>query len=935
MNDNAEHNTGDPRFQTRGSAIAGDARDARSDPPWLLSHKVELPDVVDAYVERPHLEDRCTATDRRLTLLQAPGGFGKTALLTQCCLRLREIGATVAWLAVDEQDGPVELASYLELAFERAGVKTLDSAENAQSSYAPGVDTDTRAEYRINLLIRSIAQHDNAQCVLALDEVERLRDPDAVLVLNTLLRCAPQKLRFAMAFRERPPELDIAMFTLEGRSEWVTAEDLRFSAPDIARFFETRLSRRELSWVAENSEGWPIALRLYRNAQEAGAVPAVVDADDDTVAAWIETRLWRGLAVDDRDLVLDISLFDWIDPSLIDEATGSSQSGLRIDAMTSLKGLLQTTGGDNSKMRLHSLIREYCARRLFRDNPKRFRTIHAEIAKALARRGHVIEAMRHGAEAGDALLVGKIADGEGGIKMWIRRGLEAVKAVDGWLTAESIATYPRLALLRCVVLATSGDMEGARRVYQNAAFDTAGFTRTAGGEEDESLQLEHLLVLGMLLVWECCNLSGYEPLITAALRRANAADLDPVIRGVMRYGLCLSLNEMTEFEQAQAWLERARADLGGNTLYLTPHIDFQVGLAAMAQGRTQQAEEVYERACVSARPGNLGDATTLMVGEILTAELAFERSTGAPTHRPPLASLRLLAECGAWLDVYAASISLNSEMALLDSGVESALTVVENALQFARATERWALVRLVSALRVTMLVLGGRFDDADQAWHGDNLPVDVPGCVDLKSQRWREIESVACARLHLLIAREEFDDARELAAELVRLAQERHLIRTLMRSLAMSMRLEYHAGSPDRATGHLDAYLRVFEKTDFARPLAREREIAVPLLKRVIESERNVRLSSTAVRVHGALTTSMAAEEDQSVGGLTGGEFEVLRRLGTHSDKEIAQMVNLSHEGLRYRIRRIFKKLGAKGRHDAVHRARSLGVLPPESLTKR
>ena len=92
---------------------------ARGDVPWLLRHKVALSDPLEGWVEREELEARCVLTERRLTVLRAPGGFGKTALLGQCCRALREEGVAVAWLSLDEEDGPDSLAVYLAHAFEK------------------------------------------------------------------------------------------------------------------------------------------------------------------------------------------------------------------------------------------------------------------------------------------------------------------------------------------------------------------------------------------------------------------------------------------------------------------------------------------------------------------------------------------------------------------------------------------------------------------------------------------------------------------------------------------------------------------------------------------------------------------------------------------------------------------------------------------------
>ena len=155
-----------PAPNNSGTSIPG------STTPWLLTHKVQIPDLVAGYVDRPDLERRCAPMKRRLTLLQAPGGFGKTALLGHCCHRLREDGTPVAWLALDEEDGPAEVATYLTLAFEQAGIATADGTGRPAGGFAPELEADTQAGYRINLLIRAIERH-GGPCLLALDELAR------------------------------------------------------------------------------------------------------------------------------------------------------------------------------------------------------------------------------------------------------------------------------------------------------------------------------------------------------------------------------------------------------------------------------------------------------------------------------------------------------------------------------------------------------------------------------------------------------------------------------------------------------------------------------------------------------------------------------------------------------------------------------------------
>ena len=56
----------------------------------------------------------------------------------------------------------------------------------------------------------------------------------------------------------------------------------------------------------------------------------------------------------------------------------------------------------------------------------------------------------------------------------------------------------------------------------------------------------------------------------------------------------------------------------------------------------------------------------------------------------------------------------------------------------------------------------------------------------------------------------------------------------------------------------------------------------------------------------------------------------MLARLESQTDREIAGALKLSHDGVRYRVRGIFAKLGVRRRLDAVRLARARGILPAE-----
>ena len=63
--------------------------------------------------------------------------------------------------------------------------------------------------------------------------------------------------------------------------------------------------------------------------------------------------------------------------------------------------------------------------------------------------------------------------------------------------------------------------------------------------------------------------------------------------------------------------------------------------------------------------------------------------------------------------------------------------------------------------------------------------------------------------------------------------------------------------------------------------------------------------------------------------GLSERELDVLQQLADgHSNKEIAAQLNISPNTVKTHLARLFEKLGAKRRTDALNRARELGILP-------
>ena len=875
---------------------------------WLLRRRVTVPDRTAGFMDRAKLVERAMPTRSRLTVLMAPGGFGKTTVLAECCRQLSERGIVTAWLSVDGSDDAELFDSYIAFAFQYAGLSIAGVSEG-----------DGVSESRTGLVARAL-ESSAEPFVLALDDLHQLKDPGAVALLDFLLKRGPPNLHLAAACRRLPAGLDIGGPALDGQALVLGADDLRFSKSEINDFFDRRLTRRELASLVEESAGWPMALRIRRNnagtAFGAGESRSIVEN-------WLETRLWEGIDADDRELLLDVGLFEWMDSALLDEVLGGNDAMRRLRTMEAVAGFLEpvrSTGPD--AFRLHPLIREHCQLQRFRNDRERFREVQRRLAVALARRGETLLALRHGAESGDIELAGDIVEEAGGIRLWLRYGLVQFRTSIELLDAKVVEARPRLRLARCAALVFAGRVDRAREAYESIAAESDLQPGTQGDASFE-LWLDDCILRGILIFYGGGTVDSEQTLAAIADHQtiADCERADPLVRAYAEHSLCIAHNLTAEFQAAIERADRARARFGTSG-YGRMMVEIQRGHAAMAEGRVSAARECYTDAMRLARASYLHEPVWAAIAQVLLRELDLERDCLASSSQPP-GIPAALTKSGTPFSAYAAASDVAVGRALAESGPESALVLLDGMVGFVHGARLTPLARVLAATRVSLLIDAGHAGEAERFWRSESLPGDARACLSLESQSWREMEALGCAWLRLLIASKRFDEARGFAAELRATAGARGLRRTLMRALALSVAIEEDTRHRPEADAHLAEFLALFAETDYARPVVLERRSCAPVVERFIDDVADSPLRAAAQ----SLLLAMRRADADRILRLSTREQEVLWRLDGRGDKAIAAELGITIYGVRYHLRGLFSKLGTKTRREAVSRARKLGLI--------
>ena len=873
----------------------------------LLKTKVLPPELPPGYVSRPALLQRLEdVLERRVTVLQAPAGFGKTTVLADIVRATKTQGVAVAWIALGDEDTPNLFGSYLAFAFEQAGLDLGLLRSHDAWSASPAVQ-------QMGILAGAIERH-AAPCLLALDEVDRL-PARTVRLVDLLLKHAPHNLHIAMAFRSNPG-VDIGTHLLTGRANVVGTEEFRFSRADTGRFLGRELSRGKLAAIMERTAGWPFALMVYRNTGAAEARPAGGAAAELT-ENYIGVHLLRDLSVKERASLFDLAVFDWIDASLVDTVLGSSDARVLVAALPSLNGLLLPVGNDGTVRRLHPLLRDYCLDVLSVENPVRKRSLHKRIALGLARQGQLTESWRHARASGDIQLLGKLIERSGPFQLWLREGVTRLISAGRFLTPEATVRYPRLDLVRCLALCLASKWDEAAMQFEAISQRTDAFTRDRDGGDADALAVDAVFTQAMLV-------GGADRLVPHELESRLPAG-DPAAgdeRGralaCARHALLsFACYERASFDESARHGLQAQAHFGEDARFGEVFLNTYLGMAAMAQGRVQEAAERYRQARRVVRKCFSADPCIVAASDALTIELDLERNRGRAIRRKTLE--RLTRQQGVLVDFRSAAVAVSAELMFEQYGSTAAIQLLTRTVDAVRATGNESLSNTMSALLADYLVQAGHSEQAGQVWRDHELPCGMPALLDLERQSWRTMEAVSCARVRVLEAQGAFDAAEDLAGHLCRVALEHGLVRTRLRGLALSMAVAHRAGQPDRALERLVEFIRAARGVDYTRPLVRHREVSRIVLRRLLDRDCADDLRPAAESI-----LAQVAGSDTEGPSFSTRELEVLAQMARGlRNKEIAGHLGITDEGVRYHLKSIYRKMGTSKRTEAVRHARA------------
>lgn len=883
--------------------------------PWLVKAKVSPPRRNDTAFFRKGLQEQLDrARTLPVTLIEAPAGFGKSTLLAQWAKNLTQQNILTAWLSIEEADDPDSLISYLAFAFHVSG---LDMTEHGLLS--PHFKGDQRIAFALNEFIAAVERSERPS-VLILDDFERASTQSIELVITRLLSNFPENLHLVIACRQNPG-LSLSRLEISGLLHRINANDLRLGVDEVRKIFGEDLSDADADLIIDRTAGWPVVIQLLKSVcgdnplDRQNRINSFTGASDQA-AAYFTEQLFNSLTAEQRDFLSDTSVIDRLSPETGDYLRERSDSISLMASLASLDSLFPEIEPGGQIRRLHPLLREHLEMALKKTKPERYAYLHRRIAHWAFDNGETNRAITHARKAGDEELAGDFVEKTKGLQIWINEGMDKLEDLLNMLSPDIVSSFPRLILARAIIEMKKGHILKARQYMDQASAASKGFTEDRPGGDGKMLLTDRYLTESLLLGYNCLPFHRHISDVAVKTVLKYAGD-DYTIRGFIITIDCLSMQQIGKFKESLAQGKKAiEAYRTANSLYGEIFIYIHTGMVALAEGHMATVKKLYDKAIRLSRENFPGDRGLKSILDAVMAEYHWEtceaRAASRLIGKVPLA----FENREAWFDIYMSAFRTSSFVMVSEKDEAGIEVFFEKALAHTRTEELGRLENFLKALQVSVYYDLGHKAQALE-YYEDWQPTGR-----LTSRVWREQEILHVAQARALAHKREFGPAIETLRELVAIAIDQGNHRNMAYGLYWIISLA------DRDSQKSEIRTALTELAGITSALSGTH--ILELLQSHLEFLEEVAADFQGAEVQNIevlldMVRNLSINKDDVTPIFSPREQEVLDELAKgFSDKEIARALEVTPNTVRFHLKNIYSKTGARNRIEALNNASSI-----------
>jgi LuxR family maltose regulon positive regulatory protein len=917
-------------------------------PTSILATKLFIPPTRPEIVPRPRLVKQLNeGLQRKLSLISAPAGFGKTTLVSEWVDKIKshangesQIGNQVAWLSLDEGDSdPASFLAYLIAALNRVeGIETAmvkNLLGMLQSPQPPPTESF------LTSLINELVDIPD-KIIFVLDDYHVIESPQVDDALAYLVEHMPPQMHLVIASRT-DPQLPLSRLRARGHMIELRAADLRFTTYEAAEFLNRMmgldLSAEDIAALESRTEGWIAGLQLaaisMKGRKDTSDLIRSFTGSHRYILDYLIEEVLEQQSDSVQNFLLQTAILNRLTSSLCDALTGQDNGQETLEILEHANLFIVPLDEERRWYRYHHLFADLLRQRLRQAQPEQVSKLHHLASAWHQHNGFIDEAIEHALRAEEFERAAQLI--EDNVDAIWQRG-EHMK-LRGWLAALSpklVLSKPHLCILRAWDLFTSGQQEAAEQSLQaaeGALGSGADQTVRTQSEGDQLSDSDKMKIKGRAAAIRAflAFYRGDVPVLNQYARQALELlpEDDLTWRSTATVALGDGYSFMGDMEAAnRVRLEALETSRAAGNDYMTLIAGMKLAVTLRQQGRLGQVIGICEQQLQLANKTGLSQ--TIVIGWLLAiwGEVLAEKNDLDEAIR--------LAEKGAELtgrgrDVAMIGWSYLCLIRVLFSRGELAAAeeIIEMMENIAREyyVPPW-IINLLAAWQARIWLAEDRLEAASQWAEESGLDIDGPLAF------MHETERIVLARI--LIAQGRMDEADAFLQRLLEGALEGGRISRAIEMLMLQAFAYQTRDDTARAMISLEQALILAEPGGFMRTFVDEglpmahllyealsREIAPDYVRRLLAAFPTTKPEKTD------LPTS-PADQSELVEPLSEREIEVLQLIaGGLTNREIAARLYLSLNTVKVHTRNIYGKLGVNNRTQAIRRGRALGILPP------
>src|SRR4051812_28468139 len=426
----------------------------------LLATKLHVPAIGGQLVHRAALLDALSAGRRKLTLLSAPVGWGKTTLLAQWALGAGE-EQRFGWLSLDRSDNdPVWFWMYVV-----AALQTVSPGIGSRAIELLQMGADP-----VQVVLPTLMNDLDATAspiVLILDDyhlvVNRAVHDQVAFVIDRM----PANLRLVLATRS-DPMLPLARLRVAGDLAEMRSDDLRFGVIEAGHLLNDvlglDLTDDDVQLLHRRTEGWAAGLYLaalsLAGRRDAAAFIRTFAGDNRHIVDYLMAEVLDSQPSQMRSFLLRTSVLGRLSGALCDAMLQTSGSASILEKIERENLFMVPLDMSRRWYRYHHLFGELLRAELQHSEPDLVAGLHRRAAAWFEAEGLVDEAVRHLVAAGDIAGSADLIAAD-----WVNEfNGGGLSTVSGWLDLlpdESVRQDPRLSAARAWIALNVGQFDDA------------------------------------------------------------------------------------------------------------------------------------------------------------------------------------------------------------------------------------------------------------------------------------------------------------------------------------------------------------------------------------------------------------------------------------------------------------------------------------------